>query len=165
MSEENRALNALVGAIQAEIEANAFYTSLAQRVTRASARERLLTLAHDEQGHRSHLEKRYRKLTGGEPDLSRPRTRPSLLQVLHDHPLPERPGVMLIMETAMADEKDASEFYAREASMAPDEEGRSMFHQLSQMEEGHRSWLEAEYQKMTGGLYWFDVTAPGIMEE
>jgi hypothetical protein len=33
------------------------------------------------------------------------------------------------------------------------------------MEEGHRTWLEAEYQKLAGGLYWFDVATPGIMEE
>jgi rubrerythrin len=158
-------LNSLLGAIQAEIEANTFYTSLARRVKHASAREKLLRLAHDELGHREALTGRFRKIAGKDPDLSLPGSGPRLLDVLQEHPLNEQSDVAAILNTAILTEKDASEFYRQQMIAAGDAEGKVLFQQLAEMEEGHRTWLEAEYQKLAGGLYWFDVATPGIMEE
>jgi len=135
----------LLAAIKSEIEARKVYESVAGRVRNALLKERLRFLAGEEMKHREVLERIYQTKFGSK-EIVLPETT--------SVPLPnieikdENEPLSLVIESAMAAEKAAAEYYLALSDMLAEEKLKNMLFILSKMERTHYAILESELENL-----------------
>lgn len=152
MTERDAALAALDMAIQTEIDGHKFYQDFAQRTEDPNAQAMFERLAEDEVMHlellrntKAMLEEEgawaeYQGLSPqpvkGAPIFSRERVAENVVGYTSD---------LSALRVAYLIEKDAVDFYRRAQEQTGDPNGKRMFGDLVQMEQGHLDLLEGEY--------------------
>jgi len=155
MSEVDSALVALQMAIQTEIDGHNFYQKFAERSTEPDARRMFERLARDEIMHlemlrntKAMLEQsgewaEYKGLAldvaQGAPIFSQERVQQNVVAYTSD---------LSALRVAYLIEKDAVDFYTRAAAQTDNLNGRRMFRDLADMEQGHLRLLESEYHRL-----------------
>lgn len=134
----------LLAAIKSEVDSEAIYLQLANKVSNGFLSDKLRFIAAEEKKHREYLESVYKMNMQREPKL--PRTSPV--------PLPEIklssnlvPPSEIVLQ-AMEAEEAAAGFYKSLAERFEDDETRKMLVYLSEMEIGHFKLLELEKEKL-----------------
>ena len=131
-------------AVERELEANKFYTQVAEKSADASVREIFSQLAREEMGHYELLEK-YHSDPSMAVKVSAP---PSDWKVAESQPLPALSLAMKPADAialAMKKEQQAVEFYRQLAESSADAAVRDMFVNLANMELGHKHRLETVF--------------------
>lgn len=132
-------------AIEKEMEANQFYTDLAQQMKNPSMRDVFETFAREEQGHKAKLEaiKQNKKI--------QPAKNVSDLHIA-DYVVEVEPGPEMdyqdALVLAMKKEKAAFRLYLELANQVADEEHKSLFLSLAQEEAKHKLRFEIEYDEV-----------------
>ena len=155
MSDLVAAITALQMAIQTEIDGHNFYQKFAERSTEPDARHIFERLARDEIMHletlrntKTMLEQRgewaeYKGLAvdvaQGAPIFSQERVQQNVVAHTSD---------LSALRVAYLIEKDAVDFYTRAAAQTDNPNGRRMFRDLADMEQGHLRLLEGEYNRL-----------------
>lgn len=153
MSKKEAALAALQMGIQTEIDGYTFYQNFAQRTSDPNAKRMFERLAREEVMHlellrntKAMLEEsgqwaEYKGIEVQEPEsapiFSRERIEQNLVAYTSD---------LSALRLAYLIEKDAVDFYTRAAQQTDDANGRRMFQDLAEMEQGHMNLLEGEYR-------------------
>jgi rubrerythrin len=157
MAELDATLAALQVGIQTEIDGYSFYSSFAERTEDPDARAMFERIAKDEAMHlellrnnKAMLEEtgawpEHRKIdqepVSGAPIFTRERVKQNLVAYTSD---------LSALRVAYLIEKDAVEFYTHAAAKTGDPNGRQMFLDLAEMEQGHLDLLESEYGALLG---------------
>lgn len=151
-------LEILGKAICSEAEACRFYTQAMKKTSNPILREKLAKLAGEEKRHRQILEERYKKNTG-ENRAPLPRaTGPE-----GKGPMPKDLTPEEILTIAIKMEKEAANFYQREAQRSRDMSGRFMLEYLADFERGHERALESELKALRRFPNWFSLEDPIVM--
>jgi rubrerythrin len=128
-------------AIKRELEANSFYSDVAQRVTGTEVKKVFQQLAEEEMGHFELLE-RFRN----DPSLTMKIPAPAEdFKIAESEELPSLSVDMKpadAIKLAMKKEQQAVEFYRGIGSKTDDSELKTMFANLANMELGHKHRLE-----------------------
>lgn len=157
MPELDTTLAALQMAIQTEIDGHNFYQAFAAQTKDPNARTMFERLARDEIIHLELLHNTRAMLEeSGEwaaykgvslepvesaPIFSRQRVQQNVVAYTSD---------LSALRVAYLIEKDAVDFYTRAAQKTADPDGKRMFLDLAQMEQGHLDLLEGEYNFLKG---------------
>jgi rubrerythrin len=171
MSKEilQRSLDALKSAIQGEIKGWEFYLDAAKKTSSDSGKKMFEQLAKDEIDHQKWLEEAYDRLAEGKEGLSPKHVikhKPIEKKMKPVAPVDKRRLVKKVKEqTDEIDavligiklEEDAITFY-QEALEQPDihTDVKDLFETLVEVEEGHRTILQGEYQVLTGVGFYYD---------
>jgi len=151
-------LEVLGKAIRSEVEAYRFYTQAMKKTNNPILREKLSKLAGEEKRHRQILEARYLKNTGEDraplPSPSGPEGK---------GPMPKDLKPEEILTVAIQMEREAAQFYGREARKSSDMSGRFMLEYLSDVERGHEKALEMELKALKRFPNWFSLDDPVVM--
>ena len=132
-------------AIENEMEANQFYTDLAQQMTNPSTREVFETFAREELGHKAKLEaiKQNKEV--------QPAKNVADLHIA-DYVVEVEPGPEMdyqdALVLAMKKEKAAFRLYLELANQVANEEQKSLFLSLAQEEAKHKLRFEIEYDEV-----------------
>lgn len=151
-------LEVLGKAIRSEVEAYRFYTGALKKTSNPILREKLSKLAGEEKRHRQILTARYRKNTG-EARVSLP----SSSGPEGKGPAPKDLEPEEILTIAIQMEREAAQFYQREARKTNDMSGRFMLEYLADFERGHEKALEMELKALKRFPDWFSLDDPVIM--
>lgn len=152
-------LEALSLAIYNEQFAFDFYTKLADTIKNPSGKEKFKFLASDEKRHRELLEKYYTQVTGGQKFPFDP-AKVKKIQV----EVKDSTTAYEALDIGIRAEKEAYEFYTKNAKSSKDREAKKMFLMLAGEEDKHYNILMAERQALIDQFYWFSLDTPGIME-
>ena len=156
---ETTALEALSLAIYNEQSAFDFYTKLSDLIKNDSGKQKFKFLADDERRHRKLLEDHYKKITAGtEFPFDSAKVKTIKVEVSDGTTASEA------LDIGIKAEKEAYEFYSKNATEAKDPEAKKMFLMLAEQEDRHYNLLTAEKQAVIGQFYWFDMGAAGMME-
>jgi len=155
VTEIDAALVALQMGIQTEIDGYNFYQKFGERSTEPDARHIFERLARDEIMHlellrntKAMLEQSgewadYKGLAldvvQGAPIFSQERVQQNVVAYTSD---------LSALRVAYLIEKDAVDFYTRAAAQTDNSNGRRMFRDLADMEQGHLRLLEGEYNRL-----------------
>ena len=151
-------LEVLGKAIRSEVEAYRFYIATMKRASNPILLEKLSKLAGEEKRHRQILEERYRKNTG---ETRVPLPPPAGPEGKGPVPKDLRPEEILTVAIRM--EREAAQFYQREARKAKDMSGRFMLEYLADFERGHEKALETELKALKRFPNWFSLDDPVVM--
>ena len=151
------ALEILGVAIRKEIEAQAFYKKMAERIRNRVVKERIMNLASDEQGHERLLKRIYAEWSGEEnPPIPEKGITP-VSELIKDEMSHEQ-----VLEKAIQQERDAVSMYIEASKKAQDESGRRILAYLSEFERTHERMLASELDYLRKNADWFDEeTFPG----
>ncbi len=128
-------------AIRSEIDSNAAYSSMAQRVSNPLLKEKFNMLAYEENKHRDVLEK-LGKVLFPEDEIGIPdKADPALLPSIEISP---SSSLVDILYQAMKAEKSAEDFYARLSKRFKNPQKKILVY-LSKVEHSHFKMLEGEY--------------------
>lgn len=159
IKEKASGVEALSLAIYNEQSAFDFYTKLSKTIRNPSGKEKFKFLASDEKRHRELLEKYYSQITSGQKFPFEPgKVKTIQVEVKDDATAYEA------LDIGIKAEKEAYEFYNRNAKHSKEPEAKKMFLKLAGEEEKHYNVLMAEKQSLTNQFYWFSLDTPGIME-
>jgi rubrerythrin len=151
-------LEVLGKAIRSEVEAYRFYTQAKKETKNPILREKLSKLAGEERRHRQILEERYKRNTGEEriplPSPAGPEGK---------GPTPKNLKPEEILTVAIRMEREAAQFYQREARKSIDMSGRFMLEYLADFERGHEKALEMELKALKRFPDWFSLEDPIVM--
>jgi rubrerythrin len=151
-------LEALGKAIRSEAEAYRFYTQAMKKTSNPILREKLSKLAGEEKRHRQILETRYLKSTGEERAPLPPPSGPE-----GKGPAPKDLKPEEILTIAIQMEREAAQFYQREARKSSDMSARFMLEYLADFERGHEKALETELKALKRFPNWFSLEDPVVM--
>ena len=152
-------LEALSLAIYNEQFAFDFYTKLSDTIKNPSGKEKFKFLASDEKRHRELLEKYYTQVSG-EENFPFDATKVKKIQVK----IKDSTTAYEALDIGIKAEKEAYEFYAKNAESSKNQEAKKMFLMLAGEEDKHYNVLMAERQALIDQFYWFSLDTPGIME-
>ena len=151
-------LEVLGVAIRSEVEAYRFYTQALKGIQNPILREKLTRLAAEEKRHRQILEERYKKSSGEEvPPL------PRKGGLEGKGKMPKELGPEKTLKIAIQMERQAAQFYQREALRTADMSGRFMLEYLADFERGHERSLQAELKALNRFPDWFSLKDPVVM--
>ena len=156
---EVTALVALATAIYNEQSAFDFYSRLAEIIKNESGKEKFEFLAADERRHRRLLEAYYKETAGGNEFPFEPAKVKTIKVEVRDNTTAAE-----ALDIGIKAEKEAYEFYSKNAEDTEDPDAKKMFLMLAEQEDRHYNLLTAEKQALTGQFYWFDAGTPGMME-
>ena len=151
-------LEVLGVAIRAEVEAHRFYTQAVKRVRNPLLREKLSRLAAEEKRHRQILEERYKRSSG---EAFPPIPRKGGVEAKGKMPKDLSPEEML--QVAIRKEREAAQFYQRQALKSADMSGRFMLEYLADFERSHERSLLAEQKALNRFPDWFSLKDPMVM--
>ena len=151
------ALEILGVAIRKEIEAQGFYTKMAERIRNRVVKERINNLAADELGHERLLKRIYAEWSGEEnPPVPEKGITPAA-EMITDEMSHEQ-----VLERAIQQERDAVNLYIDASKKAQDDSGRRILQYLSEFERSHERMLTSELEYLKKNQDWFDEeTFPG----
>ena len=151
-------LEVLGVAIRAEVEAHRFYTQAVKRVRNPLLREKLSRLAAEEKRHRQILEERYKRSSGEAfPPI------PRRGGVEGKGKMPKDLGPEEMLQVAIRKEREAAQFYQRQALKSADMSGRFMLEYLADFERSHERSLLAEQKALNRFPDWFSLKDPMVM--
>lgn len=164
-----RSLDALKSAIQGEIRGWEFYTEAAKKTSSESGQKMFEQLAKDEIDHQRWLEGAYDRLATGKEGLTPKHVikhKPIDKKLKPVTPVDRRRLVKKVKERTdeveavligVKLEEDAITFY-EEALEQPDvnDEVKDLFKNLVEVEKGHLTILQGEYQVLTGVSFYYD---------
>lgn len=132
----------LIGlAIRAEIDANAAYTDLSDRVENPLLKEKFQWLAYEENKHKTSLMKFYDNLYEGEEAQIPDKADEALLPSIDMSP---SSSLVDILYQAMESEKSAENFYTALSKRLEDPQ-KKFLEYLSRVEHSHYMMLRSEY--------------------
>lgn len=139
-------------AIDREVEAYAFYKSVADKVKDPNMKKMFTELAGDETGHRNllqgYLEKGHKELHfSASKDYK-------VADMLPSPPLTADMKPLEGLVIAIKKELEAMQMYTQLASMSDDAAQKKIFTELASMERGHKSRLEDIYTNMAFPEAW-----------
>lgn len=141
-------------AIKAEISSFGLYKRFARRVANPMVKQRLESLASDEQNHRQLLEAKYRELTGEEqPPI------PSTGDLRQMETDIEKMSNLEVLMLAASKEALARKFYGAAALKAADPGGKAVLEYLAGMERGHEEVLRQEIKALEKNPLWHEQNA------
>jgi len=151
------ALEILGVAIRKEIEAQGFYTKMAERIKNRVVKERINNLAADELGHERLLKRIYAEWSGEKnPPVPEKGITPAA-EMIKDEMSHEQ-----VLERAIQQERDAVDLYIEASKKAQDDSGRRVLQYLSEFERSHERMLTSELEYLKKNQDWFDEeTFPG----
>ncbi len=127
-------------AIRSEIDAEAFYTKLQERVKNAVLLQKLKFLAMEEAHHRTIIERLAgQRFPGKPPDAPAASLMPPIAAALGPDP-----SVPELFQAALAAEVKAERFYDEATAKAEDGMSRHMLTYLSRVERSHQAVIRAE---------------------
>lgn len=164
-----RSLDTLKAAIRGEVKGYEFYTDAAKKTSSPSGRAMFEQLAKDEVDHQRWLEEAYEELAAGKEGITPKHVitqKPIEKKLKPVAPVDKRRLVKKVKEqtdevqavlVGIKLEKDAIAFY-QEALEQPDvhDDVKALFSELIEVEEGHRTILEGEYQVLAGVPFYYD---------
>ena len=156
--EKNLTAIEIVGvAARAEIDAHQFYMEMAKRIKNRIVKERMLTLAAEEQRHERILKNLLKQWTG-EDNPPIPEKGPFQLgELINDDMSHEK-----VLETAIELERAAAKRYIEASRVAQDDSGRRQLEYLSEFERTHERILVSELEALKKDKDWFEEeTFPG----
>jgi rubrerythrin len=156
--EKNLTAIEIVGvATRAEIDAHKFYIEMAKRIRNKVVKERILTLASEEQRHGRILKNLLKQWTG-EDNPPIPEKGPfQLSELIGDDMSHEK-----VLETAIELERTAAKRYIEASRIAQDDSGRRQLEYLSEFERTHERILVSELEALKKDKDWFEEdTFPG----
>lgn len=158
--EDKGVLEALKLAAHKEQDARKFYLESAERVKDACGREMFLTLADEEQHHRTMVQRVYESLVGGGGWIEFAEA----AAVAEFEPLKKRENLKREVGEATGEadalllaiqlENDSYDLYTQQAEQVSDPAGKQMYRYLAQAERRHFDILMLNYEHMitTGGF-------------
>jgi rubrerythrin len=149
-------LEALGVAIRAEMDANAMYTSLANRVRNQTVKNKLLFLANEEAKHRDLLTARYQEMFPG-VEMALP---DKIFSEGSKGAVIDQMSLVDVMNVAIGAEKKARAFYLDAAKNSIDPKGKMMFEYLAQTELSHQHILTSELRLLKRNPEYF--LQPGV---
>jgi rubrerythrin len=154
------ALDAVGIAIYNEQSAFDFYKNLSETIQNPSGQERFRFLSLEEKRHRTLLEERYLKESGGQRFSLDPQKVKKIKITISD-----QASAKEALHLALEAEREAYNSYMRAASQARDQQGKTMYESLASEEDKHYQILMSELQMIEGGFYWFSLDTSGFMED
>lgn len=142
-------LEVLGVAIRSEVDSNALYQKIAQRVKNELVKQKFKALARDEKGHEALLTRMYQKLTG---ETKAPMPGKWVGWLDYDPEMSDAEAVKL----AIRMERAASKLYSDAARKTKDLAGRFMLEYLAGFERNHERILEQELTALTKYPAWFE---------
>lgn len=144
-------------AARAEIDAHKFYVEMAKRIRNKIVKERILTLAAEEQRHERILKNLLKKWTG-EDDPPIPTQGPFKIEEMIGADMSHEK----VLETAIELERQAAKRYIEASRVARDDSGRRQLEYLSEFERTHERILVSELEALKKDKDWFEEdTFPG----
>ena len=153
--------NALKKAIMVEKAAMKKYMEYANATKDMSGKDMFVTLALDEWNHMSILEKQLGRISGSD-SWSNAEIPKSEIELLVPK-LKERKirnngesGVSDLgaLSTALREEREANEYYLKQAGLMTDAAAKKMYLRLAKMEDAHYQIIEAEIDGIRGSGFW-----------
>lgn len=144
-------------AVQAERDGNRFYNRAAEAARDPKARKMWGQLAGDELYHVQVIQDLYQDLLPGSPGDPVPGF--PIFQELKKETagaVPDFGNENEVLEKALANEKEAKEFYRRTSDSVAPGRAREVFLDLLEMEEGHIRLLQAERDFLEKTGFYFD---------
>jgi rubrerythrin len=157
---EVNVLDALGIAIYNEQSAFDFYKNLSETIQNPSGQERFRFLSLEEKRHRSLLEERYLKESGGKSFIFDPQKVKKIKLKIND-----QASAKEALHLALEAEREAYNSYMRASSQTSDPQGKKMYESLASEEDKHYQILMSELQMIEGGFYWFSLDTSGFMED
>ena len=144
-------------AARAEIDAHLFYIEMSKRIKNKIVKERILTLAAEEQRHERILKNLLRRWTGeNDPPVPKDSLFP-LSTLINDGMTHAR-----VLETAIELERAAAKRYIEASRAAQDDSGRRQLEYLAEFERTHERILASELEALKKDEGWFEEdTIPG----
>ena len=144
-------------ATRAEIDAHLFYIEMSKRIKNQIVKERILTLAAEEQRHERILKNLLRQWTGeNDPPVPKDSLFP-LNTLINDGMTHAR-----VLETAIELERAAAKRYIEASRAAQDDSGRRQLEYLAEFERIHERILASELEALKKDEGWFEEdTIPG----
>ncbi len=144
----------LAVAVEAEVDAEAFYTKLQDRVQNEILLQKLKFLAFEEKKHRQVLEKLFGQRFPGQPlvapgGIGKPRLSGMLV---------ENMTVVDLFEAALKAEEDAEAFYNDAAKVIADEAGKRILAYLGRVERSHQAVIRSELDLLRRFPDYYKVT-------
>jgi rubrerythrin len=152
-------------AMATEIQGQAFYMRLSEKVENPDVKKRIGRLADDESRHQKIIGDLYRRLLGKEPQDLPTKGIPDIVKAIASLRVDDRTQVLAVLDMAIEAETTSAKFYQRGAAIAADSKTRLIFEELEAEEDGHFNYLVSEKAALTGDLYWFSINDSAMMEE
>ena len=153
--------NALKKAIMVEKAAMKKYMEYAKATKDVSGKNMFVTLALDEWAHMSILEKQLDRISGSGSWYSAeiPRSEiellvPKLKERKMRNNAESGVGDMGALSTALREEREANEYYLKQAGLMTDAAAKKMYLRLAEMEDAHYQIIEAEIDGIKGNGFW-----------
>ena len=145
--------NILNEAIQKEIHARDFYAKISGKIVNNKGRQRMLKLSKEEDSHRKILENRYKNLF--KKDFApNPEIPPEFKFTAAEDTVLDANSSLEIVSIAIGFEEDAIQLYSGQLAAVSDPEDQKILKKLVKFEQGHKSKLQNEHQRLTHTPYW-----------
>jgi len=138
-------------ATRAEIDASQFYTEMSKRIRNKLVKERILTLAAEEQRHERILKNLLRQWTGEEDPPIPKESQFPLSELINDDMSHEQ-----VLEKAIELEREAAKRYIQASRMALEDSGRRQLEYLAEFERTHERILVSELEALKKDQEWFE---------
>ena len=143
----------LLKAIHSEIIARDAYKDLSNRINDDSGKRTMLALSSDEEGHRTMLAARFKKLFGKEYDFDPDMDAGPDFSFINKSTF-GRTDAEEVLRLAIGSEIDAVKYYSSELDQEIDSGDRKMLKTLIKIETGHKKKLERELKRLTKTNHW-----------
>ena len=152
-------------AVKTEVQGRKFYLMLADKVTNPEVKQKVISLARDEERHEAMIRGLYKEILGKEPDNLPEKGIPDIVAAIKSMDITEKTELLRLLDMAIEAELLAAKFYDRGAKLTPDPRTKNLFIELAAEEDGHYNMLVAEKAAIAGDHYWFSSGDSSMMEE
>ncbi len=152
-------------AMKTEVMGRKFYLGLTEKVTHPEIKQKIQSLADDEERHEKLVHELYKSTLGREPGELPEKGVPDIVKAISDMKVDDRSKLLDVLDMAIEAERLAAKFYGRGIVLTEDNKTRAIFEELEKEEDGHYNMLIAEKAAISGDLYWFSMGDSSIMEE
>lgn len=156
--------HALKQAIMVEKEAMKKYMEYAKATKYVSGKNMFITLALDEWNHMSILEKQLDSISGSDSwysiEISRSEIEllvPKLKETRTNTNRESGIGDLEALSTALREEREANEYYLKQAGLMTDAAAKKIYMRLAEMEDAHYRIIEAEIDGIKGNGFWLGI--------
>lgn len=156
--------HALKKAIMVEKEAMKKYMEYAKATKNVSGKNMFITLALDEWNHMSILEKQLDSVSGRgrwySAEISKSEIEllvPKLKETRTKNNRESGVSDIEALSTALREEREANEYYLKQAELMTDAAAKKMYLRLAKMEDAHYQIIEAEIDSIKGNGFWLGI--------
>ena len=152
-------------AVKTEVQGRKFYLMLAEKVTNTEVKQKVISLAKDEERHEAMIRGLYKEILGKEPENLPEKGIPDIVSAIKSMNITEKTELLRLLDMAIEAELLAAKFYDRGAKLTHDSKTKNLFIELAAEEDGHYNMLVAEKAAIAGDHYWFSSGDSSMMEE